>query len=302
MRGHSRTFGTLCILGSALCYGSMGIFARVAYGAGVDVPTLLLLRFSLAAVLLWGLMLAGRFPLPRGRGLALLVAMGAIGGGQAFCYFTALAHLSAGLAALLLYTYPALVALLAWLGFAQPLGRRQVAALAMALAGTGCILGWAGDGDALGIGFGLLAALVYAVYILAGSRLPAEASPVAATTVITSASALVFLGLVAVKGFHPPVDGTGVGAVLGIAGVCTVFAMVCFFAGLERVGPVRASVLSTVEPLCALLLGAAVLGERVTGARVLGGALVAGAVVLVARDNAGAQAGPGRRSAGGDNR
>ena len=49
----------------------------------------------------------------------------------------------------------------------------------------------------------------------------------------------------------------GVGAVLGIAGVCTVFAMVCFFAGLERVGPVRASVLSTVEPLCALLLGAA---------------------------------------------
>lgn len=302
MRGHSRTFGTLCILGSALCYGSMGIFARVAYGAGVDVPSLLLLRFAMAAVLLWALMLAGRLPLPRGRGLTLLMAMGAIGAGQAFCYFTALAHLSAGLAALLLYTYPALVALLAWLGFAQPLGGRQIVSLAMALAGTLFTLGWAADSCALGIGFGLLAALVNAVYIMAGSRLPAEIGPMAATTVITSAMALVFMVPVAAKGFHPPVDGAGLWAVVGIAMVCTVFASVSFLAGLKRVGPVRASVFSTLEPLCAVLLGAAMLGERVTGARVLGGALIAGAVVLVARDNAGAQAGPGRRSACGDNR
>jgi drug/metabolite transporter (DMT)-like permease len=293
-REPSQALGILCILVSAACYGSMGIFARVAYGAGVDVPSLLLLRFTLASVLLWGLMLAGRFPLPRGRGLAMLVAMGAFGGGQAFCYFTALAHLSAGLAALLLYTYPALVALFSWLAFQHPLGGRQIVSLAMALAGTLFTLGWAADGCALGIGFGLLAALMNAVYIMAGSRLPAEIGPMAATTVITSVMALVFLVPVAAKGFHPPVDGAGLWAVGGIAVVCTVFASVCFLAGLKRVGPVRASVFSTLEPLCALLLGAAMLGERVTGARVLGGALIAGAVVLVARDNAGAWTGPGK--------
>jgi len=281
-RERGQGFGTLCLLVSAACFGSMGIFARLAFGSGVDVPTLLLLRFATAAILLWGLMLGGRLPLPRGRGLAMLVAMGAIGAGQAFCYFTALAHVSAGLAALLLYTYPALVALLSRLGWKHPLSGRQLGAVAMALAGTVFIIGRAGDGDAVGIGLGLLAALIYAVYILAGSRLPAEISPMGATAVITSVSALGFLGLVAMKGFHPPATGAGVLAIAAIALVCTVFSILLFFAGLKRVGPVSASVFSTLEPLCAVLLGAAVLGERVTGARLLGGVLIAGAVVLLA--------------------
>lgn len=107
-----------------------------------------------------------------------------------------------------------------------------------------------------------------------------------ATAVITGVSALGYLSLVPVKGFHPPGTGTGALAVVGIAVVCTVLAMVWFFAGLKRVGPVRASVLATVEPLCAVLLGAAALGETITPARALGGMLIAGAVVILAREKA----------------
>jgi drug/metabolite transporter (DMT)-like permease len=59
-----------------------------------------------------------------------------------------------------------------------------------------------------------------------------------------------------------------------------------FLAGLERLGPVRASVYSTLEPAFTLALAAAFLGEEVTPLRLAGGALILGAVVLLARAEA----------------
>jgi drug/metabolite transporter (DMT)-like permease len=278
--------GTLYILASALCFGSMAIFARMAYASGVDIPTLLLLRFSVASILMWGILASKRMSLPKGRGLVMLLAMGAIGyAGQAFSYFTALTYASAGLVALLLYTYPAIVALLSRLVFKHPFTWMQITAVAVALAGTVFIIGKAGDGKPLGIFFGLLAALIYSVYILMGSRFPKDVTPTASTTVITSSAALTYAAVVAVKGFHPPATGGGWLAVLAIAIVCTVLAILFFFEGLERVGPVRASVFSTIEPVFTVLLAAALLGERITLARVFGGALIVGAVILLARES-----------------
>jgi len=278
--------GTLYILASALCFGSMAIFARMAYASGVDIPTLLLLRFSVASILMWGILFSKRMKLPQGRGMVMLLAMGAIGyAGQAFSYFTALTYASAGLVALLLYTYPAIVALLSRLVFKHPFTGIQITAVAIALAGTVFIIGKAGDGKPLGIFFGLLAALIYSVYILMGSRFPKDVTPTASTVVITSSAALTYSAVVAVKGFHPPATGQGWMAVLAIAIVCTVLAILFFFEGLERVGPVRASVFSTIEPVFTVLLAAAVLGERITLTRVFGGALIVGAVILLARES-----------------
>jgi drug/metabolite transporter (DMT)-like permease len=276
--------GIACILVSALCFGSMPIFARAAYRAGVDVGTLLLLRFTLAAACMWILFAARGLSLPRGRGLATLVVLGAVGyAGQAWCYFTAIGLASVGLVSLLLYLYPALVALLARIVFRAPLTGWQYAAVAIALAGSALTIGKAGDGKPLGIFLGLLAAVIYSVYILAGSRLPAAISPTAATAVITTAAAATFAGLAAARGLRPPATAAGWAAVLAVAGV-TVLAILFFFEGLERVGPVRASVYSTVEPVATLTLAALLLGEPVTAARILGGVLILGAVILLARE------------------
>jgi drug/metabolite transporter (DMT)-like permease len=66
--------------------------------------------------------------------------------------------------------------------------------------------------------------------------------------------------------------------------VCTVLAILFFFEGLERVGPVRASVFSTVEPVFTIVLAACFLGESVGFLRLLGGTLILGAVVLLAKE------------------
>ena len=110
-----------------------------------------------------------RLSWPRGRDLAILVGMGALGYvGQAFCYFSALRHASAGLTALLLYLYPALVTLASAALGRQPLTRRTSLAVAASLAGI-VLLAFGGlAGSWLGMLFGAGAAVIYTGYILVG--------------------------------------------------------------------------------------------------------------------------------------
>jgi drug/metabolite transporter (DMT)-like permease len=273
------------LIAAALCFGTMPIFGRLASRAGVPIPTLLVLRFSLGAVCLWTILAWKGEARPSGRWLLLLIAIGSVGlAGQAFCYFSALNLASVGLVTLLFYLYPAMVAVLARVVFRHPLTGLQIAAVVLALAGSALTIGKAGDGQPLGIVLAVASAAIYAAWILAGSRLPPSVAPLAATTVITTAAAVVYLGLAVVKGFQLPRSATGWTAVLGLALINSVLALLFFFEGLKRVGPVRASVYSTVEPVFALVLAALLLGEPITLIRVAGGVLILGAVIILARE------------------
>jgi drug/metabolite transporter (DMT)-like permease len=109
-----RLAGMMLVALSAAGFGTLALFGRYAYADGMDALTILVLRFSLAAVLMLALLIVRREPLPRDSALLRLIGMGAIGYvGQSFAYLTALKYASAGLVALLLYLYPILVALLA---------------------------------------------------------------------------------------------------------------------------------------------------------------------------------------------
>ena len=258
----------------------MAIMARFAYASGVDTITLLALRFGIAAGILVAVALARGETWPRGKTLATLIGLGALGyGGQAFTFFTALTLAPAGLVALLLYLYPALVAVLSASLLHERLSAAKLLALAVALVGTVLTIGPASSASPLGIA----AAAIYAVYIVAGSRLTARVPPQTMATVVIAAAGAVFLVATLVRGPTWPRTPAGWLAVLGIAIVSTVAAIVLFFAGLERVGPTRAAVLSTVEPVCTVLLAAALLGESVAPSQLVGGALILTAVVLLAR-------------------
>jgi drug/metabolite transporter (DMT)-like permease len=263
----------------------MAIMARLAYASGVDVTTLLALRFGIAAAMLFAISLARRESWPRGRALAALILLGGLGyGGQAFTFFTALTLAPAGVVALLLYLYPALVtALSAWV-LREKLTAAKLAALAVALLGTVLTIGPASAAQPLGIVLAIAAAAIYSVYIVAGSRLSARVSPRQMATVVTGAAAGVFAAAALAHG--PVWPGTPAGwlSIVGIAVISTVAAIALFFAGLERIGPTRASVLSTVEPLCTVLLAALILGETIASLQLVGGALILSAVVLLARE------------------
>jgi drug/metabolite transporter (DMT)-like permease len=267
---------------SAVSFGFLAIFARFAYADGAGTTTVLFLRFAIAGTLMLAVLRARRLGLPRGRRLLGLVLMGAVGyAGQSFCYFTALRHASASLVALLLYAYPAFVTLLSAAAFKERITLAKAAALALALGGTALIVGLGGGGETVGIALALGAAAIYSVYIVCGSRLIGEGESLQASTVIMLSTALVYGLATLVGGFEPPRSASGAAAIVAIALVSTVVAIVSFFAGMERIGPSGASLVSTIEPLITVLAAAAFLGESIGPMTVLGGCLViAGLVVL----------------------
>ena len=260
----------------------MAIFARYANASGADVPGLLLGRFAIAGAVLVAVLVVTRRSFPRGRTLGVAMAMGAIGYVlQSVCFFAALHHASAGLVALLLYAYPTLVALLAAALLGERLSGSRLLFLALGFGGIALMLG-GGSGSATGIALGLCAALVYSIYILVGARElgQADALGVSAVVCLSAAGALALSAPFTRPAF--PQDAGGWGAIAAIA-ACSVVAILCFFAGLKRVGPSTASIVSTLEPVVTVVLAWAVLGETLTVLQLAGGAVVLGVAVLLAR-------------------
>ena len=299
----ARLLGIAFIIASALAFGAMAVLARFAYADGVDTPTLLALRFSIAAACLAVIARIRRVPLPRGRDLASVAALGGVGyGGQAATFFTALTLAPAGLVALLLYLHPALVAVLAVLLLKERMHGGKLVALVVALVGMTLTVAPALSGDAteafprlpLGIAFGLAAAGIYSIYIIVGTGLTARIAPLALSTIVVASAALVFATVAGINGPRFPDSLVGWSAIAGIALISTVAAITLFFAGLARIGPTRASTLSTIEPVFTIALAWLLLGERVGAIQAIGGALILAAVILLARAPGDAQVGSPR--------
>ena len=254
-----RLWGTVCVLVSAAAFGSMAIFAKLAYAAGLDAASLLFLRFTLAGLCLLPVVLIGRLPWPRGRALVALLVMGGVcytGNSQTF--FMALNYAPAGTVALLLYLYPVLVMLLsAWL-FGEQLTARKWLAAALTFSGLVVTLGLELAGQPLGIALGVASALIYSSYILLGGRYATGSHPISSACVVFLAASVTNGLIVLAKGdgLHWPHNSAGWLALLAIALICTVLAIVGFLVGLRWVGATRASMMSTFEPVVTVLLAA----------------------------------------------
>lgn len=278
-----RFVGFVLIAVSAAGFGTLAISGRYAYGDGLDAVTILFFRFSLSAVFLIGVFGLCRASVPRGGVLVRLVGMGAFGYvGQAFCYLTALKYASAGLVALLLYLYPAFVTVLSAIVLGERITRFKLIALCLALIGTGLTVG-PGGGQGLGIFLGISAAVIYSVYIIIGTGVVKEVTAVQSSTVIFASAGAMSGLLMLVKGPQMPASAAGWGAVFSIVLFATVLPVVTFLAGLKRIGPTNAAMLSTLEPVVTVGLAALLLEEGLKPLTMVGGVLILSAVCLLAR-------------------
>lgn len=277
--------GTLLCLVSAAAFGSMAIFGKFAYSAGLNVVTLLSVRFALAAALFWGMVLLWARPSRPSRGQALTgLGLGLAGySTQSALFFLTLTRLDASLTALLLYTYPAMVMLAAYAIGRERLTAGRIVALAVASLGVLLVLsgGWQSL-DLLGLVIGLCAAAAYTAYILLSDAVVHDIHPLMLSALVTTGAATTFnLYGLASGSVSYDVGPSGWASLTAIAVVCTVLPVSTFFAGVARVGPSTASILSTVEPPVTVALAAVFLGERLGPIQLLGGVLVLSGVVLL---------------------
>ena len=275
--------GILLIAISAASFGTLAIFGRFLYADGLDTFTMLFLRFGFAALLMTIILLVRKEKFPRGKILLQLIGMGALGYvGQSFSYLSAIKYASAGLVALLLYLYPMFVFVLSVIVLREKMTGLKVAALVIALIGTALTVDPKG-GQLLGILFSLSAALIYSVYIIVGTDVMKHVSAVQSSVVIFASAGAVYGILMAVNGIHLPATSTGWINIAGIVLIATVIPVVTFLAGLERIGPTNAAMLSTLEPVVTVLLAAWIFNERLQAMVMLGGGLILVAVILLTR-------------------
>jgi drug/metabolite transporter (DMT)-like permease len=279
----NRALGITYIIISAASFGTLAILGYYARAAGIDTFTLLFLRFTIAALIMAGILIAKREGVPRGKTLGLLIGMGAIGYvGQSFCYLTATQYASAGLVALLLYLYPIFVAILSVIFLKEKLNRVKVMALALATTGVALIVDPQG-GQWLGIALAIGAAAIYSVYIIVGAGVMKTVSAISSSTVIFASAGLVYGVLTALNGPQWPTSADGWLIVAATVLIATVIPVVTFLAGLKRIGPTDASMLSTLEPVVTVLLAAWLLDEQLQWITLLGGALILIAVIVLTR-------------------
>ena len=282
---------SLLVALAACCFGSISILTVVATRQGTSLTTLLFWRFALASVVLLPIAWRSGTPaLPAPRGRRALHALTIAGVGQAavtFLTLSALRWIPAATLGFLFYTFPAWVTLFAALRGTERVDGRRLLALALSLGGIVLTVGApAAEGGAAevwpGVALALAAALVYAVYVGYLGRLQTTITPQYAALYMSVGAGLLFAVGAAVDGtlaVRLPAASWGVIATLGLA--CTVFAFLAFLRGLSGLGPVRTSIVATVEPFWTAVLGAAVLGQRLTPATLGGGAMIAAAVLLL---------------------
>jgi drug/metabolite transporter (DMT)-like permease len=291
------------LLGAALIgctglqFGSVVVLGRIATRpGGLPVPTLLAIRFAIAAAVLATVLVALRQPLRAAKGEGWRLAALGVGGYaiEAALFFAALRHGTAAAVTLLFYTYPVIVSGLAvFLGRGLP-GWLLGASLACAVAGAAIVVVAAGgvEIDSVGVAFALGSSTMISLYLVgAEAVLRSTNSLVGATWV--SAAAAVGLGTYAVATGDAvlPVGWRQWGPVLAMAAF-TSGAFVCLFAGLRRLGVVRTAIISASEPLVAAVLAAVFLGEAVHRGTLGGGLLIVAGAVAASLARAGGSAGP----------
>ncbi|MBE0689711.1 MAG: DMT family transporter [Anaerolineae bacterium] len=286
----SQRTGFILLVIAATGYAFLPIFTKLAYEAGLAPLDFVIWRFMFATPCIWLILRltghtgdAAARTLPRWR----LLGVGMIFAITSYCSVQALARIDASLYTVLLYSYPAMVALLL-LVLGEPLSRRGWFALALTLLGVLLTVRDLGSalqgGSGEGIAFAIANGAFYAVYIVISSRLlRGQRAMATASAFSITGTLLAFVVMALVFGLKAPLTPEGWLTLLATAIVSTAAPIFAFYAGMQRVGAGQAAIISTLEPVLVLVLSFVLLDERLVFQQIVGGALILLAAVLLQR-------------------
>lgn len=278
--------GVFYILVSGAAFGLLPWFARIAYDHGAEPFGMLMARFVFASVVMLAVRMFVRRDEPRPvRPLEVrLFLLGALGyAPQASFFFFGVDRIDISLATVIFYSYPVFVVIASWVVFRHAPSVRTTLCLAVALVGTALTAGQVQAGSWTGVALMLGAATWYSGYILVSSRIVKHSGAFVSLMYVMIGAAVAHAIIYALTRPDLPVDLTGWSAIVAAAVVSTILAMGFFFAGVSRVGPGEAAVLSTIEPVVSIAIGVTVLNEDMTAPRLIGALLVLVSVAVLAQ-------------------
>ena len=288
-RAHGVTVTDLLLLMMALIWGVN--FVVVKFATGVFAPLAFnTLRVGLATIVLFGIVWAAGYAMPRGRDRLALLGLGVLGNGvYQILFIEGISRTRAGDAALLIAAAPALMAIIGWLRGSERTGPRGVAGIGLSLAGIALVVFGdpaaraGGASTLLGDALILLACLCFSLYtvLLEPYTERIDGIPLSAMTMAGGALPLLLISLPSLARTEWPAVTAGAWSAVAYSGLfALVLAYLFWYRGVRILGPTRTGMYSNLQPVIALIVAWATLGETPHVPQLAGAVCILSGLVL----------------------
>jgi len=279
--------GTIYGIVAAVSYGTNPLGALSLYGEGINANSVLFYRFSLAAIILGGLMLVQRKSLRVTRKeLSILACLGILFGISSLSLFTSFHFIDAGIASTLLFIYPVMVAVIMAVFFREKISIVTFLSILLALGGIALL--YQNDGgtplNTVGVILVMLSSLTYAIYIIIVNKSSLLMSSVKLTFYV-----LLFCMLtITVHSFTDQNNHLQLLTTpfmwmwaLMLALVPTIISLIMMVKAVHIIGSTPTAIMGALEPLTAVIIGVTIFGELFTMRLGTGILMILLAVILI---------------------
>jgi drug/metabolite transporter (DMT)-like permease len=282
------TKSSLLVVLSAILYGFLGYLGTQVLRENFTISAMLFWRFFIAGI--WMLL----FVLPKyfqlkimkidPKTLASMFFLGALGyAGSSLLYFAASQYIGTGLAMVVFFSYPIMIALASWLFSRRQLNLATWLILALMLIGLVLLQKSSTYSVNLaGLAFGLGAAGCYAYYVASSKHLSIKMNSNLLTMLVCFGSAIIFFFYAsATQSLTVPHSGKNWFYLLSLGVLATALPIQLMLEGLKNISSIKASIISVVEPLITVIVGVITLNESISSLQALGGLLILISALLI---------------------
>lgn len=272
------------VLIAAFLYGIMPVIIKNAYNYGANGFNVTFYMALISIPVYLGIILFCKYPLRMTGGkMGRCVIAGIADMGTFLLLYISYSYISVGVATMLNFIYPITVALAMHFLFREKFSAIQIGALFLYLGGMGALYGGDVSGDWRGFVLALLSGLsytVHAVYLDKSGLSRENVYTVGLYKAIVAAAVSGIAGVIMevpmqIKGWE------AWGSIVLCMILCRIISGALMMIGIRALGAFIPSVLSTVEPVVALLAGVLILNEDVTAIQLAGTALILAAVLMI---------------------
>ena len=271
--------GKICLILSALIYGLAPMLAKIAYGGGVNGMTLTFLRTFLMLPLLFVLMLArGQSFRLNKRELFDIIILGVVCGSLSIIsLYAAYDYISTGLATTLHFIYPLIIVVVSALIYREKITNMKLAAVMLVTLGIFLFVDLTSRADKIGVALAVLSGVFYSFFVIYMDHSGLNEMDYVKLTfylmIIMSAGTYIF-GTATKSIVFNEMNGTAWVFATLISFFITIGAIPLFQAGVRYEGASTAGIVSALEPITTIILGALFLGETMGLVQYFGGAMI----------------------------
>lgn len=260
--------GSLYIILSGLLFGLMPLITKYAYSHGSNAYTAAFGRFLFGSAILFIVIMikpgcsvrTNRTQLVKILGISVFYAFTPV------MLYSSYNYISSGLATTLHFTYPVAVIIIMAVFFRSKLGKKQIVCTLLCAVGIVLLYTPGGKAGVLGMIIAVASGIMYSLYIVLLGKSGLNNLPLLTLSFWLSFFSAIEIGITALLSGNLSfsVDAQGITAEVLLALCATVFALALFQKGLFLCGEVKASLLSTFEPLTGVVVGIIAFHESMT--------------------------------------